>query len=326
MNRKFVNEIMKEYEKTRDLKIKELEYRKEMVNERVPEIQKIDEKLAMTGINISKLIMANPSDSKKLLAELKHETNRLQKEKAFLLTENNMPLSFLELEYQCNLCKDTGFVEGSKKCQCYMQKLIDRTYEMSNISKILERDNFENFNMDLFSKEIENGEEISPYDNMQEILSTAEGFVHNFRNKTTSNLLLFGTTGLGKTYLCSCIAKALIEKGHLVVYQTSFQIAEIMEAYKFGNKTDTNIKRKYDLLFNSDLLIIDDLGTEMTNTFTTVEFFNVLNNRLMNEKRIVISTNLTPGELVNIYGERIASRVLSSFEPLKFMGSDLRWV
>lgn len=316
---------MKEYEKTRDLKAKELEYRKEMVYEHVPRIRTLEEKLAITGIKASRLILSNPSEAKRLLAELKHETNSLQKEKAFLLTENNMPLSFLDVEYECEQCKDKGFLEGGAKCRCFMQKIVDHTYEMSNISSILSRDNFENFNMDLFDKNIVASEEISPFDNMKNILSSAEGFVHNFKKKETANLLLYGTTGLGKTYLCSCIAKALIEKGNLVVYQTSFQITEIMESYKFGKKVDAITRNKYNLLFESDLLIIDDLGTEMTNTFTSVEFFNVINTRLMQGKKMVISTNLLPSQITNVYGERIASRVLSGFEPLKFIGSDLRW-
>ncbi len=285
------------------MKIKEMKYRKEMVYEKIPEIKDIEEKLALTGIKVSRLILSNPEESKRLMAELKHETNRLQKEKAFLLTENNTPLTFLDVEHVCDMCKDTGFVPSGKKCQCFKQKIVDRTYEMSNISTILERDNFDNFNMDLFSKEIAEGKTTSPYDNMREILAHAEGFVHNFKKNETPNLLLFGSTGLGKTYLCSCIAKSLIDKGYLVVYQTAFQITEIMEAYKFGKNIDAITRQKYHLLFNSDLLVIDDLGTEMTNTFTNVELFNVINTRLMNNKKIVISTNLEPSELRNIYGE-----------------------
>lgn len=325
MKRRFIDEILKEYEKTRDLKLKELNYRKEMVYEHVPRIKAIEEELAITGIKASRLILSNPGESERLLAELKHETNRLQKEKAFLLTENNMPLSFLDIEHQCDLCKDKGFLPSGNKCRCFMQKIVANAYKMSNISVILERDNFDNFNMELFSKETIQGKDISPFENMHNILSFAEGFVHNFKKDKTPNLLLFGSTGLGKTYLCSCIAKALIDKGHLVVYQTAFQITEIMEAYKFGKKTDTIIREKYHLLFNCDLLIIDDLGTEMTNTFTNVEFFNVINTRLMNNKKMVISTNLEPNELVNIYGQRIASRVLTNVDPLEFIGSDLRW-
>lgn len=325
MKRRFIDEILKEYEKTRDLKLKELNYRKEMVYEHVPKIKAIEEELAITGIKASRLILSNPSEAERLLAELKHETNRLQKEKAFLLTENNMPLSFLDIEHQCDLCKDKGFLVNGNKCRCFMQKIVANAYEMSNISVILDRDNFDNFNMDLFDKEKIPGKDISPFENMRNILSFAEGFVHNFKKDKTPNLLLFGSTGLGKTYLCSCVAKALIDKGHLVVYQTAFQITEIMEAYKFGKKTDAIIREKYNLLFNSDLLIIDDLGTEMTNTFTNVEFFNVINTRLMNNKKMVISTNLEPDELVNIYGQRIASRVLTNVDPLEFIGSDLRW-
>lgn len=326
MNRRFVDEILREYEQTRDLKKKELKYRKEMVYERIPQIKDIEEKLALTGIKVSRLILSNPEESQRLMAELKHESNRLKSEKAFLLTENNTPLTFLDMEYVCDLCKDTGFIPTGEKCRCFKQKIVDRTYEMSNISAILERDNFDNFNMDLFSKDKVEGTDESPYENICHILSTAEGFVHNFKSNDTPNLLLHGNTGLGKTYLCSCIAKALIDKGYLVVYQTAFQITEIMEAYKFGKNIDAITRQKYHLLFNSDLLIIDDLGTEMTNTFTTVEFFNVINTRLMNQKKMVISTNLEPNELTRIYGQRIASRVLTSVESIEFVGSDLRWV
>ena len=138
-------------------------------------------------------------------------------------------------------------------------------------------------------------------------------------------MLFYGTTGLGKTFLCNCISKSLLDKDKIVIYQTAFTILEILERRRFGKGNKEISDYQYDLLFEADLLVIDDLGTEVTNTFTNAEIFNIVNTRLIAGKKTLISTNLTPKEISGIYTDRIFSRILDKFIPLKFYGKDLRW-
>lgn len=325
MKKSFIKEILLEYEKKRDNAEKELEYRKSQVYEMVPRIKELDEKIGKIGIKISKSILQNIENYEENVEKIKEHTEKLKQEKAILLTENNIPLDFLKINYECNTCKDTGFLNNGLKCNCFKQRLIDRAYKMSNISHMLEKENFQTFNIDLFSNESFEDENLTPRENMLQVLNTCEGFVFNFDNDNDENLLFYGTTGLGKTFMCNCIAKSLLDKGKIVVYQTSFKILEILEEYKFSRDKTPELRMSYELLFDCDLLIIDDLGTELTNTFTNVEIFNIINTRLINNKKTIISTNNSPLKIAKEYSDRIYSRVFGKFTILKFYGPDLRW-
>lgn len=325
MYHQFVKDILLEYEKIRDFEHKELEKRKKHVYSLVPRIRAIDEEIGKTGMLVAKTILSNPQNYEQSLRYIKEKMDRLKQEKAILLTENNFPLHYMELNYQCSSCKDTGFLPDGEKCGCFKQRLINRAYEMSNMSKVLEKENFQTFNLELFSGSKYKDEELTPKQNMQNILSICEGFVINFDQKPKENLFFYGSTGLGKTFMCNCIAKALLDKGKIVIYQTAFKILEILEDYKFNNQRTPDIETSYQLLFDCDLLIIDDLGTELNNSFTNTEIFNIINSRLVQGKKILISTNLSPIEIANIYSHRVSSRIFGDFTILKFYGKDLRW-
>lgn len=246
-------------------------------------------------------------------------------EKAYLLSEANIPIDYLELKYDCDKCKDTGYLEDGNKCHCLIQSLINKAYKMSNLETILEKENFKNFDINVFSNEPFEDEKLTPRENMLDILSIAESFVADFDKTNAFNLLFYGTTGLGKTYLCSCIAKALLDKNKIVIYQTAFTILELLSNRRFRAETSEMSEFEYNLLFECDLLIIDDLGTEITNTFTNAEIFNIVNTRILKNKKTIISTNLTPNELSSVYTDRVFSRISDKFLPLKFYGKDLRW-
>lgn len=324
MNKAIIAEILKEYEKLRDLAEKAYQKRKDEVYAIIPRIREIDVAMAKVSIHASKSIFDNPSDSQFILKEMEYSIKQLQQEKAFLLTEHNIPVNYLEKIYQCSNCQDTGFDRKGKKCGCFKQRMINYGYRMSNLNQVLEKENFSTFNMNLFSDQVPEGEVVSPRENMKEILSLCESFVHNF-DYTKENLLFYGSTGLGKTFLCNAIAKALLDKGYLVVYQTSFNILELLERRKFKKDSLPLDNFSYEMLFDADLLIIDDLGTEMTNTFTNTEIFNIINTRLLKSKRTIISTNLSPVEISKIYSDRVSSRLFGGFNILRFYGKDLRW-
>ena len=207
----------------------------------------------------------------------------------------------------------------------FKQALINEYYKMSNISKNFKTQNFNTLDLSLFSDDIIPELNISSKQNILEISAICEMFVQNFTKDNEENLLFYGDTGLGKTFMSNCIAKALLDKGFTVIYQTSFKMFEIIEEYKFHNINNSISKENYNNLFECDLLIIDDLGTELTNTFTVSELFMILNTRLLNKKKTIISTNFSLGKLAETYTERISSRIFDKFTLVKFVGKDLRW-
>lgn len=322
MKNQLVRDILKNYERQRDINKQEKENRVQKVYNKVPEIRNIDNDIRKVGLTLSRALINDPDDPHRILEELKSKLDMLMQEKAFLLTENNIPLEYLEDSFLCPICKDTGFIPSGDRCNCFKQQIINHAYSMSNLTNVLTKENFHTFDIHLFSNEIFEDQQATPQENMMNILNICEGFVFNFDNDNEENLLFYGPTGLGKTFLANCIAKSLLDKGKVVIYQTSFKIFELLEEIRFQNSRN---KEQADLLFEADLLIIDDLGTEMTNTFTNSELFNIVNSRLLSNKKTIISTNLTPKEIMDRYDDRIFSRLFSRFTALKFYGKDLRW-
>lgn len=318
----FIHEILRDYENKRDQVKAHREERLREVYKKVPRIEEIDRELQRAGLSIAKALIRGVDNPEAAVEKLKDKLDLLKQERAFLLTENNIPLQYLDYHYQCSACEDSGFLPSGQKCKCFKQKLIVKAYDMSNLSDILERENFQTFKLDIFSDEAFEGQSLTPRENMMNTLNVCEGFVFNFDVNREDNLLFYGETGTGKTFLTNCIAKALLDRGKIVIYQTAFRLLEILEEIRFRNSDN---KEKYKLLFEADLLIIDDLGTEMTNTFTNSELFNIINSRLLANKKTIISTNLSPKEIMDRYDDRIFSRLFSRFTVLHFFGKDLRW-
>lgn len=320
-----MREISQEYERKRDKQEKDKQARINDIYKKIPAIRRIDEDILKTGISMAKYVIGNPENYKDSVKKTKEIIDKLKMERAYLLTESNISSDYMDLKYDCNSCKDTGYLDTGEKCNCLKQELVTRAYRMSNLGNVLKKENFHNFNIDIFSNNKYPGEDMTPRENMIDIAGISEGFISNFEEANGDNLLFYGTTGLGKTYLCNCIAKALLDKNRIVIYQTAFTILDILERRRFGKSNNEMSDYQYNLLFDSDLLIIDDLGTEVTNTFTNAEIFNIVNTRIIGGKKTLISTNLTPKEISEIYTDRVFSRILDKFIPLKFYGKDLRW-
>lgn len=326
MSNMFIKETLRSYEKQRDQASFDQKVRQKELYDTIPRVKEIDKEISKTGFFISKAILQNPDCYEEKLVEIKSEMNKLSQEKAVLMTEHNFPIDYLEISFGCNKCKDTGFVENGMKCSCLKQHLIKRAYRMSNLDNLLEKENFKTFDINIFSEEPFEDEALTPRQGILEILQVCEGFCINFDKKNEENLLLYGTTGLGKTFMSNCIAKNLLDQGKIVIYQTAFNILDIISKHKFNSNSYDKINNmEYELLFEADLLIIDDLGTELTNSFTNTEIFNIVNSRLIKGQKTIISTNLAPMEIANVYTDRIFSRLFSQFTPLKFFGPDLRW-
>lgn len=318
-----VSDIMDDYARQRDQNAMALKERKQVLYEKYPELAEIDLQMSQIGAEISKSILKKPQNIEIMLMELKASLEQLKKRRAMILINNKISPNALELTYKCDKCKDTGFTENNKRCSCFTQKLIQRAYGMSNIEKQLSVQNFEHFDLTVFSLEKGAKDAISQRDNMKQILSEAESFVQDFPN--SQNLFFYGASGLGKTYLCNCIAKSLLDSGHSVIYQTPFSIINIIEKKTFTDKSNTFVQMAYAQLTEADLLIIDDLGTETPNSFTISEFYNIINSRILANKSTIISTNIKLSEISSFYNDRIDSRIKGHYKLLKFFGPDIRW-
>jgi DNA replication protein DnaC len=326
VNENIIKQILVQFQEKRDRAQRGKESRIRELYTRVPEIKMLDDEIRQTGILLSKAIIQDPEHAEEKLCEIKSTMKELRQQRAILLTDNNIPKDYTDPHFECSKCKDTGFSANGEKCSCLKQAIISHAYEMSNIAYQLKSENFSTFNVNLFPNEPFKEETLTPRQNMMQIMTLVEDFIQNFDKKNGDNLLFYGDTGLGKTFMCNCIAKDLMDKGHVVLYQTSFKMLEVLKEYKFSDyrSRSASLALQYKLIFESDLLIIDDLGTEMPNSFTVSELFNIINSRMISGKKVLISTNLSPSGLSKTYTSRIFSRILKNFKKLNFYGEDLR--
>lgn len=325
MNKQILENLMTEYNQKRLKAAYDADVRKEKLFEKYPELEESDKQIKLLSIKLSRLYLLNPDNLNEQVLILKEEIETYKDKRNEIYEKNNIPQNYLEVQFECNKCSDTGYLPDGNRCSCFNKQIIDNLYTMSNMVHMLGKENFDTFDIGVFSNEAYKSEKLTPKQNMYNILEASEDFCNNF-HITGMNLLLYGGTGLGKTFMCNCIAKALIDREISVLYQTAFSLFEIVENHKFNkqNETEEN-KIYYNMIFDCELLIIDDLGTELNNSFTNAELFNIINERLITEKKTIISTNLSLEQLAETYSDRIMSRVFNNFAPLKFYGKDLRW-
>ncbi len=325
INKQIIENIMTDYNRKRLRAAHDADVRKEKLYSGFPELEETERQIKLLSIKLSKLFLTSPDNLDEQAAGLKKEVENLKKLRKEIYLNNGIPEHYTEPVYQCKKCSDTGYISDGSRCGCFNSQLINNLYTMSNMVHMLKKENFGTFDINIFSNDSYENEKLTPRQNMYKILDVSEEFCYNFHDSNIS-MLFYGGTGLGKTFLCNCIAKALIDREISVLYQTAFSLFEIIENHKFNaqNETEEN-KINYSMIFDCDLLIIDDLGTELTNSFTNSELFNIINGRLITGKNTIISTNMSIERLVQTYSDRIMSRVLNNFLLLKFYGKDLRW-
>ena len=326
--------IQQEYENNRNTALAEVERKKQDIYEKEPKVLDIDESIKKIGMEITKSIIFIDDDSKRTDAvnELNLKIENLKQKKAELLKAMGIDDEYLKPNFVCKTCEDTGIIgsiTGAKNCSCFRQKIINYTYNQSQIYNI-DKENFDTFDESVFSDTVDEkkyNSSKSPRENILMVKEIAKNFVDNFDKKDTKSLLFTGGTGLGKTFLSNCIAKAVLDNGKTVLYQTAGRLMDLVMDYRKGDN-ELFDSSQYEELFNVDLLIIDDLGTENMTEARRSELFNILNTRLLNSTKkhtkTVISTNKDLKELVNYYDQRIVSRILGHFEICRFFGSDLR--
>lgn len=329
MNNSILNDLLKQYDQKRLLHFRDAENRKKELYLSNPKLQEIDDKLSNISINTAKEILKN--NSSECLNNLKKQIENLKTEKSNILKSINIPDDYLSVKYDCNICKDTGYVfENGKSlmCNCLKQQIYNLEYNQKNINNI-DTQTFDNFNINLFSDKADEkkyNSSISPRENISDIKKAIEDFILNFENPDTKNLIFSGGTGLGKTFLSNCIVNELLKQGKTVMYQTAPVMLENLISDLFAKpENQTGISNN---LLTVDLLVIDDLGTETMNSMKFTELYKIINTRLLNQNgkslKTIISTNLDLKGLFNTYDERLVSRFIGYYDIYRFYGDDIR--
>ena len=256
-----------------------------------------------------------------------------RKKREQYLREKGLSKEDFEVKYFCPKCQDTGYREDSEgryiPCSCLKEFTIKEIYENSNMKKRLEQESFERFDEKIFDDEILypllNGEVVTQRQNILAIKKSMQSFAKNIKEGEKS-ALFFGQVGLGKSYLSSCVAKEAMQSEKTVIYFSVRELIDCLECYVFRREEYIRRYRPItrEMIFDSDLLIIDDLGSEIPNQFVQSELFHIINSRMERGKQMIISTNKNPLELRDIYGERIYSRMLMHFDLYEFIGENLR--
>lgn len=321
--------LLEEYERKRRKAEMDLELRKNSLYEKYPELEKIDDEINKKAIEKTKAIL-NSQDN---INQIDIEIFDLKNKKQDFLKRNNIDENEFKPQYECEICKDTGYIKEANKtvpCNCLKQRLLNLSYNQSNLSDI-KKENFDNFNIDLFSDKIDIDKykiRCSPRTNIENIKKASKKFIDNFDDLEERNLLFVGNTGLGKTYMTNCIANEILKKGKTVLYQTAPVLIETIIDNKFNKLKNQNSDEFYKSILSVDLLIIDDLGTENINTMTVNELFTIINTRILNlnnkPTKTIISTNLSIEQIFKIYEERIGSRIAGYYNIYQFVGEDIR--
>ena len=318
LNNSQYDKIVRTYEQKQLYNRNLLDKRTEEVYQKLPELKELHQTISTLSVRQARKLLEGNEGA---LEELKLQIKELSSEAKALLVAGGFPADYLEPIYDCKDCKDTGYIDN-KKCHCFRKAVIDLLYTQSNLKHILERENFKNFSFSYYSNNhIDPKTGTSSLANIEKAYLTSREFVDTF-GKEFRNLFIYGDTGVGKTFLSNCIAKALMDKSHSVIYLSSFELFDTLAKSKF--EKDNHADEMNEHIFDCDLLIIDDLGTEMANSFTVSQLFLCLNERILRRKSTIISTNLSLESLVNIYSERTFSRITSNYTMLKLTGDDIR--
>lgn len=318
-DKEIVKKVLAEYEIKRTRAENKRDKYVASVFERFPRLEKIKTEINVLGLENMKKIMENPEQGEKLNDEFVKKIDLLRKEKNEILKENNIPEDFEIPHYECKKCNDTGY-DGNEKCECFKNQLIRAAYEKSNLGNMIKNHSFDSFSLDYYSMRKKSGEGMSERENMKDILEECRLFCRDF-DKEEKNLLFIGKPGLGKTFLSNCIAKEILDKGKTVIYIRATSLFSSYEDYRFGRKTDGF---DYEKFYNADLLIIDDLGTENITKSGVSFLFDLLNERIDRNKKIIINSNFTMSEISRTYSARVTSRFYEHFRILHFTGEDVR--
>lgn len=313
------NAIMRIYDERRAASRARLVLREKEIEQNLPAYTALRKQIIENSMNYARtsLFSGDTAGTK----ELRRQNEELSRQKEALLLANGYPADYLSPVYTCNDCKDTGMI-GEERCHCFKQAVVDLLYSQSGIAEIIKEENFDTFSFDYYNDTVADPKtKLTPRQNIKRIYDTCQSFVRNF-DAEFNNLLFYGNSGLGKTFLSHCIAKELLGSAHTVLYLTAYELFDILGKSIMGESEDFQAYAEH--ILDCDLLIIDDLGTELSNAFTLSRLNLCINERFINRRSTIISTNFGIRDLEAHYGERNFSRIFSSYTPLRFFGEDIR--
>ena len=286
----------------------------------IPAVRELDEQLATFGLRVMENALKG-GDTESGVAALRAENERICAARAALLRENGYPADYTEPQYDCDACHDTGYV-GIKMCTCMRRKLTEAGMVSSGLCGLMQSQSFDNFSLDYYQRD-ERELRLMKH-NLDTVRTYASEFAIEKGKPMPESLLFLGGTGLGKTHLSTSVARVVIERGYDVFYNSAVGMISDFEYRRFGNgvaQSEVDDTVRYT---ECDLLIIDDLGTEVINQFTLSCLYHVLNTRLNLGKPTIISTNLSSDELRRVYSDRITSRLMGEYRVIPFYGIDIR--
>lgn len=314
-NKKVFARIRREYESKYLRARAEAEERRNRIELLYPDIAEVDRALAQSGLEMMNAVLFD-KNGVSTLAAIREKNTALRDKKRALLEKYGYPQDYTDIKYECAACSDTGYIDN-KMCACMRRALILEGYKSSGISELLETQTFDNFSLEYYRDSADN------LQYMEKALGFLKKYADGFEAGKSENLLFMGGTGLGKTHLSSAIAKIVIDNGFDVLYSGAPNLVSDFERERFGESTgssDEDVERYYEC----DLLIIDDLGVEVTNQFTLSTIYNIINVRMSAKRPTLISTNLSSSELRARYGDRITSRLQGEYRIVAFSGKDIR--
>lgn len=297
--------------------------RQKEIEKKIPEIREINSQLSRTIVDISKLIISRQTNAKESLADIREKNLQAQKLVESLLTSNGYPADYLKTKYYCEKCQDKGYVD-SGRCTCLLDLLKKFSIEKLNDQANLPDCDFNHFSLEYYrGKKDADGDDC--FEIMKRIYEFCKDYAESFSLKSES-LLMYGKTGVGKTHLSLSIAKAVAESGFNTAYGSIVNLLTIIEREHFNKVREEENMDTLNLLINADLLVLDDLGAEISSQFYESVIYNIINSRINLGLPTIISTNLTAMELQKKYNERIISRIFGEFSTLCLVGEDIRQI
>lgn len=309
-------------EKRREDREALLSERRGEIYAKIPKIAEIERNLSGTGMKLLSSVADAALSPEEAVKCIMSENRTLNEDIRELLVSNGYSADYLNPPFVCKKCSDTGYDEDGRLCSCLRRELTDKALLDANLTKHMAGQTFERFELSYYDNNVRNSVGIGAKDNAKSIFEITYNFAKNF-DYTEKNLLFYGPSGLGKTFLSSAVASYLIAEGRDVLYISANSFFPMLENIHFGRKDDRSAYIAQKAL-DAELLILDDLGAEFITQFTASELFRVMNMRLLSGKKMIFSTNLSLQEIVNSYSERIVSRLIGNFETLQFFGEDIR--
>jgi len=312
--------IMREYGRQQIENHHKLEERRKEIYARLPVVRQLEAEIAERSVACAKKLLEG---DKGVLDRLKEDLRDLREQKALIIRAAGYPDDYLELHYRCPDCRDTGLIDG-RKCHCFLQAQMKLLHAQSNLEDVLGRENFKALSYEYYDDtEILPQLGITNAAYMRRVVAGCKEFVRDFDRKH-DNLLFTGSTGVGKTFLTNCIARELMDDFHSVIYLTASDLFDVFSRNKFDYDNAEDMKDMYRFILDCDLLIIDDLGTELNNSFTSSQLFYCINERMNMSRSTIISTNLTLARLRDSYTDRVTSRIMSGYRIIPLYGGDIR--